>query len=178
MQTVVDAVTVKLASRSERQVIESLLQFYIYDFSEMEPSDSGKLEFDDQGSYPTLPNLESYWLVEGFWPLLIRLGQSLVGFALINTLSHRGGSVEHNMGEFFVARKYRGCGVATEAVRQIFVQYPGQWEVAVAARNLRAMAFWTRTLAMAPNVSQLSLCEGDSAHWRGPIWSFRTAASN
>ena len=177
MQAVAEAVSVKLASSSERRVIEGLSQFYIYDFSEMEPTDSSKLEFDDQGSYPLLPNLDSYWRLEAFWPLLIRLEQSLVGFALINTHSHGGGSVEHNMAEFFVARKYRRRGVATEAARRIFARYPGFWEVAVAARNLRALAFWSHALAEAPNVGQLAMREGDGAHWRGPIWSFRTAAS-
>jgi len=177
MQAVAEAVIVKLASSSERRVIEGLSQFYIYDFSEMEPTDSSKLEFDDQGSYPLLPNLDSYWRLEAFWPLLIRLEQSLVGFALINTHSHRGGSVEHNMGEFFVARKYRGRGVAAEAVRRIFLQYPGCWEIAVAARNVRALTFWSHTLANAPNVCHLVLHEGDGARWRGPIWSFRTAAA-
>jgi len=178
MQVDAEAVTVKLASRSERIVIECLSQFYMYDFSEMEPTGSGKLEFDDQGSYPSLPSLDSYWRLEGFWPLLIHLGQSLVGFALINTHSHRGGSVEHNMDEFFVARKYRGRGVAAEAVRRIFLQYPGCWEIAVAARNVRALAFWSHTLAKTPNVCHLVLHEGDSAHWRGPIWSFTAVASN
>jgi predicted acetyltransferase len=176
MQAVSEGVTVTLASGSERRVIDSLSQFYLYDFSEMEPKGSSNLEFDDQGGYPSLPNLDSYWRVEGFLPLLIRLEQVLVGFALINTHSHYGGTVEHNMGEFFVARKYRCRGVATEAVRQIFVQYPGYWEIAVAARNQRALAFWAHTLAKAPNLSQLVLHEGDCAHWRGPIWTFRTLA--
>jgi hypothetical protein len=68
----------------------------------------------------------------------------LVGFALVNTHSHGGGGVEHNMGEFFVARKYRRLDVATEAVGQILTQYPGHWEVAVAERNLVARVFWPR----------------------------------
>ena len=97
MQALAEAVSVKLASKSERRLIENLSQFYIYDFSEMESPESSNLDFDDQGSYPPLPNLDSYWQVEGFLPLLIRLKEVLVGFALINSHSHRGGSVEHNM---------------------------------------------------------------------------------
>lgn len=177
MQAVAESVSVKLAGSSERRVIESLSQFYIYDFSEMEPVGSCNLEFDDQGGYPVLTDLDSYWRIEGFQPLLIRVERCLVGFALINTHSHGGGSVEHNMAEFFVARKYRRRGVATEAARRIFARYAGFWEVAVAARNLRALAFWSHALAEAPNVGQLAMREGDGAHWRGPIWSFRTAAS-
>jgi predicted acetyltransferase len=77
------------------------------------------------------------------------------------------------MAEFFVARKHRRCGVATEAVRQVLRLYPGYWEVAVAERNLAARAFWPRALAAAPNICQLVRLDGDGEHWRGPIWSFR-----
>lgn len=173
---VAEAVSVKVASSCERQVIESLSQFYIYDFSEMEPPGSNELKFNDQGCYSSLPDFDSYWRSEDFQPLLIRVERLLVGFALINTCSRRGGSIDFNMGEFFVARKYRRHGVGTEAVRQIFAQYPGYWEIAVAARNLRALAFWSHTLAKASGVSRLVMHEGDGSHWRGPIWSFRTAA--
>jgi len=173
-----ETVSVTLASGSERQSIERLSQFYIYDFSEMEPPGSKDLEFGEQGGYSPLPDLDSYWRVEGFRPLLIRVKERLAGFALINTRSRRGGTVEHNMAEFFVARKYRRRGVATEAVRQVLAQYPGHWEVAVAERNVAANAFWPRAIAAATNVSQLVRLEGDGAHWRGPIWSFRTALSN
>jgi predicted acetyltransferase len=106
---------------------------------------------------------------------LIRLKDKPVGFALLNTNSHRGGTIERNMGEFFVARKHRRRGLATEAIRQILVLYPGRWEVAVAERNLVAKAFWPRAIAAASNVSELIRLEGDREHWRGPIWSFLAA---
>jgi predicted acetyltransferase len=96
---------------------------------------------------------------------------------LINTRSHCGGRVEHNIAEFFVARKHRRRGVATEAVRQILALYPGHWEIAVAERNAAARAFWPHAIAAAPNICQLVRLEGDGEHWRGPIWSFRTVPS-
>jgi predicted acetyltransferase len=80
--------------------------------------------------------------------------------------------VERNMGEFFVLRKYRRRGVASEAVRQVLAAYPGRWEVAVVARNAAAQSFWPRAIAAAPNVSELERREGDGEHWRGPIWTF------
>ena len=169
------AISVRSASGSERPLIESLSQFYIYDFSEIEPPGSANLEFSAQGGYSPLPDLNLYWRNEGFHPLLIRVGEWLVGFALINTRSHHRESIEHNMAEFFVARKHRRRGVATEAVRQILARYPGDWEVAVAERNLAAKTFWPRAIAAAPNVDHLVRLEGDGEHWRGPIWSFRAA---
>ena len=168
-----ETVSIRLAGDGERPLIENLSQFYIYDFSEMELAGSGRMEFGDHGFYPPLPDIGCYWRIEGFCPLLIYARQRLAGFILINTRSHRGGGVEHNMAEFFVARKHRRCGVATEAVRQVLRLYPGYWEVAVAERNLAARAFWPRALAAAPNICQLVRLDGDGEHWRGPIWSFR-----
>jgi predicted acetyltransferase len=166
---------VRLASRSEKALIEALSQFYIYDFSEMEPENSKNLEFDDRGGFGGLPDIDDYWAKESFYPLLILLKDKLMGFALLNTRSHRGGTIERNMGEFFIARKHRRRGLATEAVRQILMTYPGRWEVAVVERNLAAKAFWPKAIAAAPNVSELIRLEGDGEHWRGPIWSFFAA---
>ncbi len=96
-----------------------------------------------------------------------------MGFALLNQHSHRdGGHVDRNMAEFFVARKHRRHGVASEAVRLVLAAYPGRWEVAVVARNAHAQDFWPRAIAAAPNVSDLVRHEGDGEHWRGPIWGF------
>ena len=173
-----ETVSVRLADNSERASIERLSQFYIYDFSEMEPPRSNEMEFGEQGGYRPLPEIDSYWRVEGFRPLLIRVKDRLAGFALINTRSRHSGRVEHNMAEFFVARKYRRRGVATEAVCQVLARYPGHWEVAVAERNVAARAFWPRAIGAAPNVSELVQLEGDGKHWRGPIWSFRSATGD
>jgi predicted acetyltransferase len=170
-------VSVRAAGGCERPLIENLSQFYIYDFSEMETASSSRMEFGDHGFYSPLPDIDSYWRTEGFRPLLIHDRQRLVGFTLINTRSHCGGRVEHNMAEFFVARKHRRRGVATEAVRQILALYPGHWEIAVAERNAAARAFWPHAIAAAPNICQLVRLEGDSEHWRGPIWNFRTVPS-
>ena len=144
-----ETANVRLVSGFERPSIERLLQFYIYDFSELETPDSDDLEFDDQDSYAPFPGLESYWCVDGFRPLLIRVKERLAGFVLINTRSHRSGRVDYNVAEFFVARKYRRCGVATEAVCQVLAQYPGHWEIAVAERNVAARAFWFNLRATA-----------------------------
>jgi predicted acetyltransferase len=166
------AVSVRPAGASERPLIEGLAQFYIYDFSEMEPADSDGFEFDGRGGFGPLPDMDDYWRAEGWRALVIRVGERPAGFALINNRSHRGGGVEHNMGEFWVARKHRRRGVAAEAVRQVLAQYPGRWEVAVVERNMAAKAFWPRAIAAAPNVAELVRLEGDGEHWRGPIWSF------
>jgi predicted acetyltransferase len=165
--------TVEVAQPSEQPLLEGLLQFYFYDFSEMEPDGSDAMEFDACGQFAPYVHLPDYWREAGRVPLIIRRGGRPVGFALLSQHSHLdGGHVERNMAEFFVARKHRRHGVASEAVRQILALYPGRWEVAVLARNTGALAFWPRAIAAAPNVSDLVRREGDGEHWRGPIWCF------
>lgn len=167
-------VSVTPAGEADRSLIEGLFQFYIYDFSEMEPAGSDALSFNDAGRFDPYPYLPEYWSAADRWPLLIRVDGRLAGFVLINTLSHRGGAVERNMAEFFVARKYRGNSVAAEALHQVLALHPGRWEVAVVARNARALAFWPRAIAAAPRVRDIERLERDDAHWKGPIWTFVT----
>lgn len=172
-------VTVIPAPVADRPLIESLFQFYIYDFSEMEPPGSTAFELDEAGRFGPYPGLDDYWNTEGFHPLLIRVDGHPAGFALVNTHSHRdGGEVERNMGEFFVARKHRRAGVATRAVRQVLGLYPGRWEVAVVERNTAAKSFWPRAIAAAPGVTGLTRTEGDGDHWRGPIWRFHAGPAD
>jgi len=165
-------ITVTPATLAEKPLIEGLSRFYIYDFSELDADLSGLFAFDAAGRLGPLPGLDDFWGHDGRRALVIRWGDEAAGFALINTHSHlTGGEVEHNMAEFFVARRYRRRGVAMAAVRQILASYPGHWEFAVMARNLAAQAFWPKAIGAAPNVSGIVRHEGDGQHWRGPVWS-------
>jgi predicted acetyltransferase len=166
------SVIVRPANQSERPLIEGLFQFYMYDFSELEPPDSTAFEVNAEGRFEAYPHVSEYWSAAERWPLLIQVNEQVAGFALINTLSHQGGNIERNMAEFFIVRKHRRRGVARAALQQILTLHPGQWEVAVAERNMTARAFWESALASTKNVASLRLVEGDGKQWRGPIWCF------
>jgi predicted acetyltransferase len=166
-------VSVSPASAAERPLVENLFQFYAYDFSEFARPEFVHFDFNAEARFDAYPDMDSYWRDDGHWPLLIRDGGRVAGFALVNTHSHvSGGSVERNMAEFFVARRFRRHGVASEAVRQILSLHPGSWEIAVAARNTGALAFWPKAIAATPNVSRLTSVEGDGQRWQGTIWCF------
>jgi predicted acetyltransferase len=169
-------VVVRPALASEQARIEGLMQFYTYDWSEMERPQSPAFAFNANGQFDPDPDLADYWKKPERWPYLIEVDGRTAGFALLNTHSHlTGGHIERNMAEFFVARKHRRRGVALEAVHQILRQHPGQWEIAVAERNVAAKMFWPKAIESAPGVSDLHLAQGDGHHWRGPIWCFRSA---
>jgi predicted acetyltransferase len=165
-------VCVTRADLTQRPLLEALLQFYVYDFSELEPAKSDALDFDESGRLGPFVPPDEYWTDPDWHALLIRVSGKIAGFAFINTRSHKGGQVQRNMAEFFVARKFRRCGVASEAVRQILALLPGSWEVAVKESNVAAKLFWRRAMAAA-GVDELTCSDGDGERWRGPIWAFR-----
>ncbi len=167
-----DEVDVIPVGAAQWPLIEGLFQFYVYDFSEMEPVQSAEFDVDPRGRFGDYPYIDSDWSEPARIPLVIRWRGRPAGFALLNDHSHSGLTADHNMAEFFVMRKYRRQGVASAAVRQILVRYPGLWEAAVAARNTAARAFWPRAVTATPGVRDLTILEGDGVRWTGPILRF------
>lgn len=165
-------VRVRRALPSEASIVENLFQFYVYDFSEIIGDGPNAIGLNGLGRFDVRHDFSPYWRDAGHFALLIFARESIAGFALINTASQRGGTIERNMAEFFVARRFRRHGVATDAVHQIVAQYPGQWEAAVMASNTAAQAFWPRALSSSSCVANLHSHSGDGVNWSGPIWSF------
>ena len=161
--------TITPAKPHERALIEGLFQFYIYDFSEFEPADSDRFEVGLEARFAPYPMLDQYWRDAACIPLLIRVGDRLAGFALINAFAHSGQAADRSMAEFFILRKYRRGGVGAAAVAEILRRYPGRWEVAIARRNTPAMAFWPRAVRALDFVRDLNTVEMNDDLWRGPI---------
>jgi predicted acetyltransferase len=165
-------IVVARADWSVRALIEAMLQFYAYDFSELEPASSEKLEPEPDGRFAAYPHIESYWRDDSRVPLIVRRDGRPVGFALIDATSRSGLAVDRNMAEFFVMRKHRRCGVASAAVREILTRNPGRWEIAIAERNSGARAFWPPAVAATPGVRTVARLEGNGVQWTGPILRF------
>jgi len=129
-------VTVEIADASQRDLVESLLQMYLHDLSEF----SG-VSVSDRGSYE-YEYLDLYWTEDSRSAFLIRVAETLAGFALVRTLDRD--VIE--MAEFFVVRKYRGQGVGRVAAEALFSKFCGTWQVAQHLKNLPAQAFWRRVI--------------------------------
>ena len=164
-------VEVSVARSDEKGAIENLIQLYHHDFSEQWCGTSrGELEND--GRFPEYP-LEVYWREPAHLPLLLRMNQRLVGFALLNASSPSGRGVEHNMAEFFIARKHRRCGVGTTAAQGIFSCYSGQWETAVARQNVGALEFWRKAITRHSLARDVEEFDVTTDSWNGPVIRFR-----
>jgi predicted acetyltransferase len=163
------------ARPEEKQVLLNLLQLYTHDFSEFwQGLPRGELGPD--GRFADYP-LESYWTQADHVPLILRAGGHLAGFALVNAASHSGLPADRNMAEFFVVRKHRRGGLGLAAAREVFARFPGLWEVAVARRNVAALAFWRKAIGGSPLARDIQETDISNSAWNGPIIRFQAARS-
>ena len=165
-------VDVALARAEERDLIANLFQLYTHDFSEFW-ADRPEGELGDDGRFADYPYLADYWREPDRIPLIFRIAGRPVGFALINSHSHSGLPVDHNVAEFFVVRKHRRGGTGAAAARAVFSRYPGVWEAAVVRKNTGALSFWRKAVVGHAAVSEIEENDYRTDHWNGPIIRFR-----
>ena len=87
--------------------------------------------------------LLTYLAYEDHWPLLIKVNNEIVGFALVR----KSKPDTHVIGELFIKPESRRIGVGTLAVSQIVHSFPGAWEVPFQEENAKAAIFWRRTIS-------------------------------
>ena len=127
------------AQRDELQTIENLMQFYMYDFSQWLP-----LKLGEHGFF-SIQQKHDYWRNPATQPFLIRVDGELAGFVTVDNDTHIDGA-EHNIGYFFLTRRFRGQGVAQFVVSALLSRLPGQWQIFHIDANLPAQRFWARLI--------------------------------
>ncbi len=134
-------VSVEFVPFELKGILRRLLQFYLYDFSEIDPEN---IRMGPDGEFP-YRYLDHYWAAdqgEERHPYFIRADGELAGFALVRKVN--GVFV---MSEFFVMRRFRREGVGERAAGAVFGRHPGRWIVQEVAPNVDAQAFWRRVIA-------------------------------
>jgi len=153
------------AQEAERPLVDGLLQYYAYDFSEFIDSDvaaDGRFHSVSLGDWPS----------ESRRVFLFRIDGKPAGFAAVDAGSQAGGGPDvTDMGEFFVMRKYRSRGAGARAAHILFDRFPGPWEVRELSTNLPAQAFWRSVIAQYTD-GQFDERTLDDERWRGPVQSF------
>jgi predicted acetyltransferase len=166
-------ITLIPAAETERPILRSLMELYLYDFSEFDLADIGP-----HGLYE-YPYLDHYWTDPWRHPFLIRVEERLAGFVLVTRYNYLTGEVDPAQGaawviaEFFIMRRYRRQGVGEAVARQVFVRFPGPWQVAQIRENTPATAFWRKVIARytAGHYQEHQL---DDEHWCGPLQIFKS----
>ncbi len=156
------------ATREDERVLERLLQFYQYDFSEIM---GGDVEDDGVFHYVSLGDV---WEDNRAHVYIMRVEGLLAGAAIVIERSHFTGDTDvAYMDEFFVMRKYRRTGVGSEMATRLFDMFPGRWEVAEVAPNSDGTAFWRAVIGRYMDGDFEERVE-DSDKWQGPVQTFDT----
>jgi predicted acetyltransferase len=130
-------------TEQEEPILQNLLQFYIYEFSQFVP----QITLEADGSYQPFP-LEKYWSNPHSHAFFIKYQEEHVGLALIA----EGTASEPSIVEqFFIIRKYMGRGFGKEAAVQLFDRFPGKWRVWQIKKNEPARAFWRKVISCCTN---------------------------
>ena len=130
----------RAAGELDYTLVRNLVPYYIYDMSE-----SMGWECDREGRYDGCDELPEYWTKKGHHPYVVVVGGKTAGFALVRPSPAEPGRME--IGEFFILRAFRGCGVGTQVAAQLFDAFAGEWLVRVLDGNVPARAFWEQVVS-------------------------------
>jgi len=92
--------------------------------------------------------LASTWSKNGYDIYLFEIGETAIGFAVVNLSS----MITHDkdtrdIAEFYIAPKFRNQKLGTKLAQEIFLMYPGKWEVRQLPSLLKARKFWLQAIA-------------------------------
>jgi predicted acetyltransferase len=154
------------AGVEHRDLLNGLMNLYLYDFSEFTQEDC-----DEKGSFQD-GNLFRYWVEPERFPFLIVVGGNYAGFVLVRDQRNPGETLAtHHIAEFFIMRKFRRLQVGKRAAWAIFDRFPGQWFVSEIEENLPAQAFWRQVIA---EYTQGNYLDTRVEEWEGPVQIFES----
>lgn len=138
---------------SDYTLIQNLIRFYVYDMSEFTgwpcPENGLYGGVDDQPYYfgKTPDNRDALW-PEGWTGkgYKIIVGSEIAGFCLVRIFNGENYRL-HDIGEFFIIRKFRNKGLGRQVAHAVFNMYPGKWQIRQLLENRPAQIFWRRVIA-------------------------------
>ena len=133
---------VRIATPEEKEVVQNIDQFYLYEFARFMPSfyklgDDGL--FHDEDYTP-------YWNDPSKHPYLILHADEKAGFALVEDKGD-----ERVLAQFFVLYKFQGQDVARVAALSVFGKHPGAWAVHSLLDNPKSEGFWPKVIGECSN---------------------------
>jgi predicted acetyltransferase len=125
---------------------------------------------DGRYSYDTA----SVW-AKGYDAYLVKVGDSIAGFALIGSVGEWLDHVDgHDVHEFFIMRKFRRRGVGRSVATFLWDEHPGEWLVRVLEANAAAVAFWRVGIS----IYSLGSYREEQHILSGRYWTFFRFVSN
>lgn len=137
-------ITISLASIDDYPTIQNMGRFYVYDISEYMGDETG-WEMPENGLYECI-DFKKYWEDKNSYPHLIRHHSELAGFVIVDKKGSDT-SIEFNMAQFFILRKFKNKGIGRYVANYCFDHYRGTWEIMVMPRNTGAYNFWKKVIS-------------------------------
>lgn len=122
----------------KKELFLNLYNLYLYDLSEFSGEDlleEGK--FDPTNTYLYLERAELH-------PFFIQYEGKVIGFVLVCSPPYVDEDIDFTVQELFLVKKYRGQGLAAQAVDRVFAQFQGRFKVEQLANNRSAVSFWKK----------------------------------
>lgn len=136
-----------------KSIIKNLYTFYRYDLMPFLEEGAGSFvnQFGVLNGETSRTHEEGVEGEEIWWQRPEKLRAYLIqaegrpaGFVMVASPPYATAGVNYRLNELFVLNKVRRHGVASEAMRLLFDQLPGKWELAYLPNNEAAMHFWQR----------------------------------
>lgn len=131
------------ATLADHPIIQNMGRFYVYDMSEYVGTEEG-WEMPEDGLYECI-DFKKYFDQQESYPFIIRKGKELAGFVIIDKKGSDE-SIDFNMAQFFILRKFKGKGFGRYVAQTCFDKFKGTWEVMVLPGNTGAYQFWKRII--------------------------------
>ena len=137
----VSALTVKLQEvlESEKTILRNFYSLYLHELSNFTPN----LDIAEDGLFH-FEELDKFWEVDGLSPYFIMSDDKIIGFILLLERPFLKKSNDYGINDLFILNKYKGKGLAEQAVRKLFEEKQGQYFVMQVVENKRAVAFWKK----------------------------------
>jgi len=152
------------ATLEDKPILQRMMEFYQYDFSEYDDSD-----LDSHGTFG-YAWLDHYWREQGRYSFIVHVDGKLAGFVLVNQFTYLSDS-EWSIAEFFIMRKYRREGIGRTTAFFIFDKFRGVWEIHQLENNQPSQHFWRKVISEYTH-GQYSETLLNNESSRGPIQQF------
>ena len=167
----IDIVT---ATAEDFAVVKNLVPYYIDDMS-------GFMGWDcnAEGKWDGCDDLPDYWKKPDHHPFLIKVDQNVAGFAMIRRFPDE--LDRYEVGEFFVAKKFKGQKVGKRSAFWLFNAFPVKWLVRVLDANTGARLFWDKVIREYTDGAMMQTAEqhvcAHSGTWPMQFYRFESQGS-
>lgn len=167
------------ATIDDYPIIQNMARFYVYDMSRYCGFISEDWACPEDGLYECL-DFKSYFIEPDRKAFLVRVGNELAGFVLLNQVGTLP-ELDWNVGEFFILAKYQGKGVGKQVAHELWNRFPGVWEVSVIPENKAGLVFWRHAImsyTLGNHIEQMKTLKDESQSKQRIIFNFNTKEPN